>query len=120
VIVALFSALWLSILIPAMATRTPPEGNAIFVFDLAIMLPLSAVAAALLWRARPLGDLLAVPLLLKVGTLGLSVLLGTLYRPLFGQPLAAGEIAIYALLGFGPLLLLPPVYRRLDIRPPTA
>jgi hypothetical protein len=43
----MFAGLWLSILLPSMATRVPPDGNAIFVQDLAFVLPLLAVTARL-------------------------------------------------------------------------
>jgi hypothetical protein len=85
--VVMFAGLWLSILLPSMASRVPPDGNAIFVQDLAFVLPLLAVTARLLWLGRPMGDLLAVPVLVKMATLGLSVLLGTLISPLYGLPL---------------------------------
>ncbi len=116
-LVVLFGALWTTMLAPAMATREPPAGATIFVLDLAFALPLTAVAAAFLWRGRPAGDLLAVPLLLKVGILGLSVLLGTACGALFfGAAPAAGEYALYALMGFGPLALLRPFLRALEVR----
>jgi hypothetical protein len=47
--VVMFAGLWLSILLPSMAARVPPDGNAIFVQDLAFVLPLLAVTARLLW-----------------------------------------------------------------------
>jgi hypothetical protein len=84
--VVLFVGLWLSILIPAMASHTPPEGSTIFVLDLAFFLPLSALEAVLLLGRSTLGDALAVPVLVKLATLGTSVLLGTLLVPLFGGP----------------------------------
>jgi hypothetical protein len=73
--------------------REPPDGNAIFVQDLAFVLPLLAVTARLLWLGRPMGDLLAVPVLVKMATLGLSVLLGTLISPLYGLPLKPFDVA---------------------------
>ncbi len=108
---ALFLALWLSILLPAMATRIPPDGATIFVFDLAIALPALVVCAVLLWRRARWGDLLALPLLVKVGTLGLSVLIGTLIAPAWGMPVAAGEVATYGLLTALPATLLWPWWR---------
>ncbi len=105
---AMFLILWMGVLIPAMIARDAPQGNAIFVQDLAIYLPLMTLVAVLLLRKRPLGDALAVPLLVKASTLGLSVLLGTLLAPLYGDPFDLRSVAIYAVLGVGPLLFIPP------------
>jgi hypothetical protein len=54
-----------------------------------------------------MGDLLAVPVLVKMATLGLSVLLGTLISPLYGLPLKPFDVAVYAALGAVPLAILP-------------
>ena len=116
-LVMLFLTLWLSILLPAMGSRIPPEGNSIFVQDLAFFLPLLTIVAVLLWRRKPLGDALAVPLLVKVGTLGISVLIGALVAPWFGHPLNMGDMATYAALGLGPLLFIGPFLRALEITP---
>jgi hypothetical protein len=107
-LVVMFAALWLSIIIPAMGDRIPPEASTIFVLDLAFFLPLLTVEASLLFRSKPLGDALAIPILVKVGTLGLSVLLGTLFAPWFGQAIDWASVGIYALLGLGPLLFALP------------
>jgi hypothetical protein len=112
-LLALFGVLWLSILIPAMQTRTPPDGATIFVFDFSFVLPALGFAAVMLWRGSPWGDLLALPLLVKAGTLGVSVLLGTLLSPLFGLPIAPGEVITYAILGLLPLALTIPWWRAL-------
>ncbi|GGD33987.1 hypothetical protein [Sinisalibacter lacisalsi] len=112
-LIALFAALWLSILIPAMQTRTAPDAATIFVFDFGFVLPALAFAAAMLWRADPWGDLLALPLLIKSGTLGISVLIGSLLAPMFGLPINPGEVATYAILGLLPLALTIPWWRAL-------
>lgn len=115
ILLVLFLTLWMGILLPAMARREPPEGSAIFVLDLSFFLPLLGLEAVLLLRRRPLGDALAVPILVKVGTLGTSVLVGTLLTPLFGRELVWGEALTYAVMGLLPLALLVPFYRRLAV-----
>ena len=115
VLLLLFVTLWLSILIPAMASRTPPPGSAIFVLDLAFFLPLVGLEAVLLLRASHLGDVLAVPVLVKLVTLGTSVLIGTLLVPLFGGTMAPGEVATYTLLGVAPLGFLLLFWRRITV-----
>jgi hypothetical protein len=49
------------------------------------------------------GDLLAIPMLMKVAVLGVSVFLGTFYTwAFFDGPFMAFDLALYALMGFGP------------------
>ena len=115
-LVVLFVGLWLSMLAPAMAARTPLPGQTIFVLDLGFALPLTGLTAVLLWRGHPVGDLLAIPMLMKVAVLGVSVFLGTFYTwALFDGPFLAFDLALYALMGFGPALLIWPVWRGLDV-----
>jgi hypothetical protein len=111
----MFLFLWLSILIPHMTERTAPDGNAIFVLDLSFFLPLLVTESILLLRRKPLGDLLAVPVLVKLGTLGISVLLGALISPFFGLELEPGSVVVYSILGLGPLFLSFPFILRLRI-----
>ncbi len=115
-LVALFTALWLSQLLPAMAARQPLPGQTIFVLDLAFALPLTGLTAVLLWRGHPVGDLLAIPMLMKVAVLGVSVFLGTFYTwAFFDGPFLAFDLALYALMGFGPAALIRPVWRGLEV-----
>ena len=63
----------------------------------------SLVIAA--WRLA-LATLILTPIVLvKVGALGSSVLLGELLRPLFGQPVEWPNVGVYALMGLGSLAL---------------
>ncbi|NAZ35997.1 hypothetical protein [Rubellimicrobium sp. CFH 75288] len=118
-LVLLFGTLWSAMLAPALATGIARDGHAIFVLDLAFALPLIAVGAGLLWRRHPLGDLFAVPALMKTGVLGLSVLIGTLVAPRWtGLPVDPAEVALYALMGLGPLALVPVFLRRLEVSDP--
>ncbi|MFN4128956.1 MAG: hypothetical protein ACK4GC_03955 [Paracoccaceae bacterium] len=115
-LVVLFAALWLVQLLPAMAARQPLPGQTIFVLDLAFALPLTGLTAWLLWRGSPVGDLLAIPMLMKVAVLGVSVFLGTFYTwALFEGPFMGFDLALYALMGFGPAVLIWPVWRGLDV-----
>jgi len=114
-LVVLFAALWLSQLLPAMAARQPLPGQTIFALDLAFALPLTGLSAVLLWRGHPVGDLLAIPMLMKVAVLGVSVFLGTFYTwAFFDGPFMAFDLALYALMGFGPAALIWPCWRGLE------
>jgi hypothetical protein len=114
-LVVMFVFLWLTILLPAMRDRAAPDGGTIFVLDLAFFLPLLVIEATLLFRSEPLGDALAVPVLVKIGTLGLSVLIGSLLAPAFGQEIDLASVGIYALLGLGPLLFALPFLSSLRV-----
>jgi hypothetical protein len=105
ILVALFLYLWLTIVLIAMRGMYPPPANSIFVIDLSFILPLMTIEAVLLLRKIRLGDVLAVPILIKVGILGLSVLLGTLFAPTYGRGIEIESVFLYALLGLGPLAL---------------
>ena len=56
----LFLGLWSSILWPAMSAGTAPAGNAIFVQDLTLVLPLLFFTSWALLQAGPTGDLAPV------------------------------------------------------------
>ncbi len=115
-LVVLFAALWLAQLLPAMAARQPLPGQTIFVLDLAFALPLTGLTAVLLWRGHPVGDLLAIPMLMKVAVLGVSVFQGTLYTwALFDGPFMPFDLALYALMGLGPAALIWPFWRVLVV-----
>lgn len=115
-LVVLFALLWAVQLVPAMAAREPLPGQTIFVLDLALALPLTGLAAWLLWRGAPAGDMLAIVMLMKVAVLGISVFLGTLYGwAFFDGPFMAFDLALYALMGFGPAALIWPVWRGLVV-----
>ncbi len=113
--VVMFVGLWMSILVPAMATHEAPAGGTIFVLDLGFILPLLGIEAVLLWRSARFGDILALPLVIKLATLGLSVLIGTLLGPVFGLPIAWEEVMVYAVLGIGPLIFVPFFLKGIEI-----
>lgn len=96
---AMFVVVWLSRILPAIRSQIVPDGASIFVMDLAFFLPLLVITARLLLLRRSSGALITPILLIKVGMLGLSVLLGTLFQPLFGFTLDAGSVVIYTIMG---------------------
>ena len=100
-LVAMFVTVWLSLIIPGIQAQQPPDGATIFVIDLAFVLPLLAIVAVMLIRHQPMGALLAPTVLIKVATLGCSVLLGTLIAPFFSQSLDWGSVGVYAVMGLG-------------------
>jgi hypothetical protein len=116
VLAAMFLVLWSAILLPAMQSGKRPDGLTINILDLTIVLPLLVLVGVLLLQKAPIADVLAIPLLIKAGSIGVSVLGGTLISPIFGFPITLGYIAVYAVLGFGPILLILPWWRAIDIK----
>lgn len=119
-LVIMFLMIWLSIIIPGMAKNNPPDGNSIFIFDLSFFLPLLVIAAFQLFRKIPFGDILASILLLKMGILGISVLLGELIRPIFSQVLDPPMIVIFTILGIGGLIFALLFLKRLGTLSPDS
>lgn len=104
-LVAMFVSIWMSMIIPGIQTRTPPDGSSIFVIDLAFLLPLLVIASVSLWRRHTFGAIAAPIILVTTAVLGISILLGSLFGPLFGLPISLEEVFVYALLGVGSLAL---------------
>lgn len=81
VLAALNALVWLRTIVPAMLSDSPPaflEGsgmttNPVFVQDLAVWLPLLAVAAWWLWKGRPLGELVIGAMLVMLLLEGIGV-----------------------------------------------
>jgi hypothetical protein len=82
IIAVMFSALWLSEIVPfLLSSEVPPvliemglPTNPIHVLDLAFILPGTIIASVLLWRREALGLLLAVPLLVFMATMGAGII----------------------------------------------
>ena len=92
----LFAALWLAEIVPAalagqpLATATDAglPTNPAYLLDLAIFLPAMIVAGVLLWRRRPLGYVLAVPLYAFGAVMGTAVLAMVVALAARGEPFA--------------------------------
>lgn len=104
-IIVLFVPLWLFILIPGATRQIRPDAYAVFVLDLAVVMPALAVTAFMLWRHIPFGNILAGVALLKSLTLLLSVAVGTAVAPIYGLPLNYPMLGIYCLLVLFSLVL---------------
>ena len=102
---ALFYIIWLSQIFSTIRSGVSSGINTVWVLDLAFVLPLLVIGAVLLFRKKPLGDLLAPVIPIKAGTLGFSVFLGELLKPYFGQVLDLFMIGLFAVLGLGSLTL---------------
>jgi len=101
----IFLITWMRMIIPAMMNGIQSDRNTIFVFDLSFFLPLLVISGINLWRQKKLGYLLSGILLMKMGFLGFSVLLGELIKPYFGQTFSVFLSVIFAVLGIGSFML---------------
>ena len=96
-----FAVLWLASIASAIATgSTPPDVieaglpvNPVHVLDLAFVLPGMIVTSMLLWRRRPLGFLLAVPLTTFTSAMSLAIVGMMLFMRTRGLPAPAALIA---------------------------
>ncbi|MDR7497961.1 MAG: hypothetical protein QN174_13510 [Armatimonadota bacterium] len=102
VLAAVFVALEASAIGGALARGSIPEGAAVtglpvdpvHVLDVALLFPGMALAALLLRRGRPLGYLLAGPLLTHMAILGVAVIAMMLMMASRGFPLAPAPMAV--------------------------
>lgn len=94
VIGALFTALWLSEIVPNLVAATVPASleetqlwvNPVHVLDLAFLLPGMIVTSVLLRRGQFLGNLMAVPLLVFSAVMGLGIVVNFVLSAVRGLP----------------------------------
>ncbi len=109
----MFCLLWLREEIPALLTGSIPLSitqaniptNPVHVLDLALYLPAMLLTALFLWRRKPLGYLLAGPLLVFISLMGTAILAIFLVTGSKGMPTSIGIEAFFALIILVSLLL---------------
>jgi len=102
----LFGLLWLSDIVPAIASGSTPRGladvglpvNPVHVLDLAFALPATIATAWLLWRRRPGGLLFAVPLLTFTATMGVAIVGMSVVMNVRGLAAGNGVVAVFVVL----------------------
>ena len=85
VMAAVFAALWVMMILGMLGQDLPESAAIVLVLDLAFTLPLLIIVGVLLFRSRPLGDLLAPGVFGMAGTIVLGVAFGEFIRPAFGE-----------------------------------
>ncbi|GCE28797.1 hypothetical protein KDA_42810 [Dictyobacter alpinus] len=113
VLCLLFYFLWLGEEIPALITGSVPTSlaldgvltNPVHILDLAFYLPAILLTALLLWRKKPLGYLLAGPLLVFIILMGAAILAIFLVMSSQGLPTSIGVEVLFALLIIASLTL---------------
>jgi hypothetical protein len=106
VIAVLFYFLWLSEAVPASIAGKTPQSvidagtptNAVYVLDMAWILPAFGITAISLWRRRALGYTLAGVLLSYLVLLILAILSMVMYMMRAGQPVVVPQVVIFAVL----------------------
>jgi FtsH-binding integral membrane protein len=103
VIAALFALTWLREITASVVSGKLPAAlaaagwpmNPVYVLDLGFVIPLVVLGGLRLLRDKPGGVRLAVPFLVFLPLLSISVLLMTVFMAIDGQPLAMPLIAIF-------------------------
>jgi hypothetical protein len=103
VIAALFALTWLREIVGSVISGHLPAGiaaagwpmNPPYVLDLGFVIPVAVLSALRLLRGKPGGGRLAVPLLIFLSLLSISVLLMTVFMAIDGQPLAMPLIVLF-------------------------
>lgn len=119
---------WLAQIIPALLTGSVPAGledtimptNPFHVMDLAVLLPITALAALWLWQGRSWGYLLAGVLLVFFVLEALSVAVDQVFAHLHdpAYPLAMAPVfAVLALIGLAPLSVFLRAFREQPLVP---
>lgn len=117
-----FASLWVAIAFSFAAAHRPMGGvtRAIISVDGVFLLPLFFYGGVALWRHRPLGYTLAIPLLVKSTATFLTLITSTLTRVWWGRPLEGAGIGMYAVGCLCSALLLIAGLRRVTSVPPPA
>jgi hypothetical protein len=102
----LFGGLWLSDIVPAAVSGTPPRGltdvglpvNPVHVLDLAFVLPAMIATSWLLWIRHPLGLLFTVPLLTFAATMGAAIIAMSVVMSARGLAQSSGIVLVFVVL----------------------
>jgi hypothetical protein len=90
---------WLWAVVNAIAARGLPAGfNAVYVLDLALVLPAFLLGAVKLWRREGSGYILSGVLLAKAATLGLSIIFGHAFTYAHGFAIPWGRAGLFLVL----------------------
>ena len=107
VVAGLFALLWLSQIAAALATGRPPADvtdaglptNPVYVLDLAFFLPLAAAAGGALLRRLPIGERLALPVLVWTALMSAQIVGGFLFLAASGAAVPVPVAIVIAALG---------------------
>lgn len=98
-IAGLFMVAWSAMLLAAISQHVEVPAATVIVLDLAFSLPLLAIVGLLLFRKRPIGDVLAPGVFSMSAAITLAVAIGELLRPAFGERFSIITAAPYLLPG---------------------
>ena len=86
---------WLTMLIRNINTQQPDPFNSVLVLDLGFVIPAALVTAVYLWQKRDWGFVFAGVFLVKISTMGWSLVIGTLFQQASGKPIDWGQMVVY-------------------------
>lgn len=106
VVAVLFTALWLSVILPDLAAGAFPAEvaamhlliNPVHVLDLAFLLPGMLATAYLIRRDHPVGILMAVPMLVFAATMGLGIIAMNILSMHAGLPYSVPSMIMVSLI----------------------
>lgn len=106
--IGLLYPVWLLRMAPDIAAHVPGPTYAVFILDLCLIFPAIGFIAYMLWKKKPLGNVLAGVALLKILTLCLSWAFGELSNLFVGNVFTPEMALISSFLTLGSLLLFVP------------
>lgn len=106
--IGLLYPVWLLRMSPDIAAHTPGATYAVFILDLCLIFPAVGFIIYMLWRKKPLGNVLAGVALLKILTLCLSWAFSELSNPFVGNVFTPEMAAISTSLTLGSLIFFVP------------
>jgi hypothetical protein len=112
-IASFFALMWIGTVVSSLAAGTPldPVTRQVIVIDCTVLLPLMFIAGVSLWRDGVWGYTLGGLLLVKLATLGLTLVVNTILLMRLGQPVDASQAVAFAVVMVGALALLIPYLR---------
>lgn len=99
IMAVVFASLWTMMILGLLGDDLPESAAIVLVLDLAFTLPLLVIVGVLLFKGRPLGDLLAPGVFGMAATIVLGVAFGEFIRPFFGERFQLAFAAPYLIPG---------------------
>ena len=120
VLIALaFALLWVATLLGFVGQDMPEAAAIVLVLDLAFTLPLLVIVGVLLFKSKPLGDLLAPGIFALSAAIALGVAAGEFIRPVYGEGFSFALAAPYLVPGLVCAGFALIAFRRVGARMPT-
>jgi hypothetical protein len=90
---------WINFMMRNITTQQPDYFNSVIVIDLSFVIPAALVTAVYLWQRRDWGFVFAGLFLVKISTMGWSLVIGTFWAQSYGTPIDWGQMVVYLFIG---------------------